>query len=79
MCIRDSAGAAPAAEGKLSGEGKTIGVLFDFLQVERRVLAKNYLEQYAKEASLELIFLDANGDEKVQMQQAENRLSLIHI
>ncbi len=72
---KDSAGAAPAAEGKLSGEGKTIGVLFDFLQVERRVLAKNYLEQYAKEAGLELIFLDANGDEKVQMQQAENLIT----
>ncbi len=67
--------AAPAADDGLSGEGKTIGVLFDFLQVERRVLAKNYLEQYAKEAGLELIFLDANGDEKVQMQQAENLIT----
>ena len=67
--------AAPATDDGLSGEGKTIGVLFDFLQVERRVLAKNYLEQYAKEAGLELIFLDANGDEKVQMQQAENLIT----
>lgn len=57
------------------GEGKTIGVLFDFLQVERRVIAKQYLEQYAAEAGAELIFLDANGDEKTQAQQAENLIT----
>lgn len=58
-----------------SGEKKTIGVLFDFLQVERRVISKNYLEKYAAEAGVDLIFLDANGDEKVQMQQAENLIT----
>ena len=58
-----------------SGEKKTIGVLFDFLQVERRVISKEYLEKYAAEAGLDLIFLDANGDEKVQMQQAENLIT----
>ncbi len=68
--------ASKAPEGEqLSGEGKTVGVLFDFLQVERRVIAKEYLEKYAKEAGIELIFLDANGDEKVQMQQAENLIT----
>ena len=57
--------------GGAHAEQKTIGVLFDFLQVERRVIAKNYLEQYAAEAGVGLEFMDAKGDEKVQMQQAE--------
>ena len=63
-------GGVSAAESK-----KTIGVLFDFLQVERRVIAKNYLEKYAEEAGVGLEFMDAKGDEKVQMQQAETLIT----
>jgi D-xylose transport system substrate-binding protein len=59
----------------VSVETKTIGVLFDFLQVERRVISKTYLEQFAAEAGVELIFLDANGDEATQMKQAENLIT----
>ena len=68
---------APVESSAAPAEGAigTIGVVFDFLQVERRVLAKNYLEQYAKEANVDLIFMDANGDEKVQMEQAENLIT----
>lgn len=52
-----------------------IGVLFDFLQVERRVIARDYLEQYAEEAGVKLEFMDANGDEKLQLQQAEQLIT----
>jgi D-xylose transport system substrate-binding protein len=45
------------------------------LQVERRVISKTYLEKFAEEAGVELIFLDANGDEALQMKQAENLIT----
>ena len=70
-----SAAAASESVAVQSGEQKTLGVLFDFLQVQRRVIAKQYLEQYAKEAGIKLIFQDANGDEKLQAQQAENLIT----
>lgn len=62
-------------ETEVSTGKKTIGVLFDFLQVERRVISKEYLELYAEEAGVELIFLDANGDESLQMSQAETLIT----
>lgn len=73
----ETASTTQAAGGVASADGQdiTIGVIFDFLQVERRVIAKEYLEKYADEAGVELIFLDANGDEKVQLQQAENLIT----
>lgn len=52
-----------------------VGVLYDFMQVERRVKSKEALEQYAKEYGFELIFQDANGDEKLQLQQCENLIT----
>ncbi len=52
-----------------------VGVLWDFLQVERRVIAKNFLEKYAKELGFEIVFQNANGDEKLQLQQAENLIT----
>ena len=74
----DTASTSEGATDTTTASGETIGtigVLFDFLEVERRVLSKQYLEQFAAEANLELIFLDANGDEEVQMQQAENLIT----
>lgn len=53
----------------------TIGVLYDFLSVESRVRQKNELVSYAKEKGVTLIFQSANGDEKLQLQQAENMIS----
>ena len=59
----ETAPTTQAAGGVASADGQdiTIGVIFDFLQVERRVIAKEYLEKYADEAGVELIFLDATG------------------
>lgn len=76
-------GAAPAAEAAPVAEAAaaksdselTIGVLFDFLSVESRVRQKNTMEAYAKEKGINLVFQNANGDEKVQLQQGENLIA----
>lgn len=65
---------APAAETD-GDETITIGVLFDFLSVESRVRQRNVMEAYAKEKGVELVFQNANGDEKLQLQQGENLIS----
>ena len=68
---------AQATEAPTGATGKTykVGVLWDFLQVERRVKAKDYLEAEAKRLGFEIVFQNANGDEKLQLQQAENLIT----
>jgi D-xylose transport system substrate-binding protein len=56
-------------------EGITIGVLFDFLSVESRVKQRDSLLEFAKQYGVNLVFQSANGDEKTQLQQAENLIS----
>jgi len=53
----------------------TIGILFDFLSVESRVRQRDSLVEFAKEYGVNLVFQSANGDEKTQLQQAENLIS----
>lgn len=62
--------AADAGDEKI-----TVGVLFDFLSVESRVRQRDTMEAYAKEKGIELVFQNANGDEKVQLQQGENLIA----
>lgn len=69
-----AAGTAPDASSD-SGEKITIGVLFDFLSVESRVRQRDTMVAYAKEKGVELVFQNANGDEKVQLQQGENLIA----
>jgi len=74
----DSKGTSTTTEEKKTSTGDeklTIGVLFDFLSVESRVRQKNELERYAKEKGVEIVFQSANGDEKLQLQQAENLIT----
>jgi len=52
-----------------------VGVLWDFLQVERRVAGKKFLEQNAEKYGFKMVFQNANGDEKLQLQQAENLIT----
>ena len=65
----------PAGTKADSSKEIVIGVLFDFLSVESRVRQKSELERYAKEKGVKLVFQSANGDEKLQLQQAENLIS----
>ncbi len=53
-----------------------VGVLWDFLQVERRVKGKEYLEQNAKDLGFEIVFKNANGDESLQLKQAEDLVTM---
>ena len=53
----------------------TIGVLFDFLSVESRVKQRDSLIEFAKQYDVNLIFQSANGDERLQLQQAENLIT----
>ena len=53
----------------------TIGVLFDFLSVESRVRQRDSLLEFAKLYDVNLVFQSANGDERMQLQQAENLIS----
>ena len=68
---------AQATEAPASGTAKPykVGVLWDFLQVERRVKARDYLMAEAKRLGFEIVFQNANGDEKLQLQQAENLIT----
>ena len=62
--------------GTAKGKGKlTIGVLFDFLSVESRVKQRDSLTEFAKQYDVNLVFQSANGDERLQLQQAENLIS----
>ncbi len=65
------------AQATASGAAKPykVGVLWDFLQVERRVKARDFLEAEAKRLGFEIVFQNANGDEKLQLQQAENLIT----
>ena len=64
--------AAPAAE---AAKRFKVGVLWDFLQVERRVKARDYLMAEAQRLGFDIVFQNANGDEKLQLQQAENLIT----
>jgi D-xylose transport system substrate-binding protein len=64
--------AAPAAD---TGKRFKVGVLWDFLQVERRVKARDYLMAEAERLGFDIVFQNANGDEKLQLQQAENLIT----
>src|SRR5512135_637040 len=68
---------AQATQAPTTGAAKPykVGVLWDFLQVERRVKARDYLEAEAKRLGFEIVFQNANGDEKLQLQQAENLIT----
>jgi len=72
-----TAAPAQATEAPASGTAKPykVGVLWDFLQVERRVKARDYLLAEAKRLGFEIVFQNANGDEKLQLQQAENLIT----
>ena len=72
-----TAAPAQATEAPTSGTAKPykVGVLWDFLQVERRVKARDYLMAEAKRLGFEIVFQNANGDEKLQLQQAENLIT----
>jgi len=69
-CASGGGGNADAEDKEL-----TIGILFDFLAVESRVRQRDFLENYAKELGVTLVFQSAEGDEKTQMQQAENLIT----
>lgn len=56
-------------------ESYKIGVSFDYLEVQRRVIARDALYKYAEEYGVELIFQDANGDENNQISQCENLIT----
>lgn len=58
-----------------SDDKLVIGVLFDFLSVESRVRQHDTMVAYAEEMGVELVFQNANGDEKVQLQQGENLIA----
>jgi len=62
--------AAPEKDGKI-----TVGVLFDFLSVESRVKQRDSLLEFARQYNVNLVFQSANGDERMQLQQAENLIS----
>jgi len=68
---------AQATEAPAAATAKPykVGVLWDFLQVERRVKARDYLQAEAKRLGFEIVFQNANGDEKLQLQQAENLIT----
>lgn len=67
---------APKTAEKASEVKKPkVGVLWDFLQVERRVKSKDSLEAESKKYGFNMIFQNANGDEKLQLQQAENLIT----
>jgi D-xylose transport system substrate-binding protein len=72
-----TAAPAQATAAPTSGTAKPykVGVLWDFLQVERRVKARDYLMAEAKRLGFEIVFQNANGDEKLQLQQAENLIT----
>jgi D-xylose transport system substrate-binding protein len=66
---------APVVAPVSSGDTYKVGVLWDFLQVERRVKARDYLQAEADRLGFEIVFQNANGDEKLQLQQAENLIT----
>jgi D-xylose transport system substrate-binding protein len=70
LSLFTSCGGGSKKDGKL-----TIGVLFDFLSVESRVRQRDSLIAFAEEYGVNLVFQSANGDEKTQLQQAENLIS----
>jgi len=76
-CVTENAssGNKSSQDSGKKGEKITVGVLFDFLSVESRVRQKSELERYAKEKGVEIVFQSANGDEKLQLQQAENLIT----
>jgi len=63
---------APASD---TGKRYKVGVLWDFLQVERRLKARDYLLAEAERLGFDIVFQNANGDEKLQLQQAENLIT----
>lgn len=66
----------PAAQPEATTlEGKKVGVLWDFLSVERRVKSRDFLMAEADRLGFEIVFQNANGDEKLQLQQAENLIT----
>lgn len=52
-----------------------IGVSMDFLEVQRRVIARDAFFDYAKEYGVEVLFQDAQGDESQQISQCENLIT----
>lgn len=83
----DDATVTPSAEGSDSTEvsesagvddtlsDKTIGISFDYLEVQRRVIARDNLYTYAEQYGVNLIFQDAKGDENNQISQCENLIT----
>lgn len=70
-----SSSSSPQSSGDKEKDKPVVGVLFDFMQVERRVKSKEALDKYAAEYGFEIVFQDANGDEKLQLQQCENLIT----
>jgi D-xylose transport system substrate-binding protein len=68
--VAPAATTAPAA-----ATGMKVGVLWDFLSVERRVKSRDYLLADAKNLGFDIVFQNANGDEKLQMTQGENLIT----
>lgn len=76
-CVACGSGSGSASDSDSSSgeETYTIGVSFDFLEVQRRVIARDALYDYAEEYGVEIIFQDANGDENQQITQCENLIT----
>lgn len=76
-CGPAASGETAAAEGgtDAGGEGITIGVSFATLQEERWQKDLEIMETKAAELGVELISQSANGDENLQVSQAENMIT----
>ncbi len=70
-----NAGSAGARRKKGPNEPVKIGFAMDTLKEERWQRDKQLVEQRAKEVGAELIVDVANGDDKLQINQAENQLT----
>src|SRR4051812_34667746 len=68
-----SGSGAPAASGD-SGAFK-VGVSFDKMDDSFRVGEKKYLDQYAKEMGIELVYQDAQSDAQKQSSQVQSFIS----
>jgi ABC-type sugar transport system substrate-binding protein len=68
--------AGPASSGSSEATGaKKIGVSFDKMDDAFRVGEKKYLDKYAKEMGIELVYQDAKGDAQQQASQVQSFIS----
>ena len=53
----------------------TVGVLWDFLSVEQRVIMRDRMLDVSEDYGFKMVFQNANGDENVQLKQAEDLIT----